>query len=39
MADEELNMSEHGNHETEVSSMGMGDDAPEEVKKKAEEVR
>ena len=32
-------MAEHDNPETEADAMGMGDDAPEEVKNKAEEVR
>ena len=31
-------MAEHDNPETEADAMGMGADAPEEVKKKAEEV-
>lgn len=32
-------MAEHDDCEKELEAMGMGDDAPEEVKKKAEEVR
>lgn len=32
-------MEDHTDQDKELEAMGMGDDAPEEVKNKAEEVR